>query len=141
MNRSRSETHPGIRPPIGVRGRFDRGRAAGGTGAARAVRTAAVVALATEAIPGGPSSVSVADPGAQASRFDQRVNLVLGVSGGTGPYSCAGRGLPAGLFLNPLTCVITGRAWGVGTFAVEVTATDSTGAKAGTSFRWTVSWF
>ncbi|MET7301641.1 Ig domain-containing protein [Embleya sp. NPDC005575] len=47
----------------------------------------------------------------------------------------------AGLFLNSLTCVVSGRAWGVGVFAVEVTATDSAGAKATAAFRWTVSWF
>ncbi|MEU0934408.1 Ig domain-containing protein [Embleya sp. NPDC005971] len=70
-----------------------------------------------------------------------RWTLTLRVSGGSGPYSCAGRSLPAGLFLNPLSCVVSGRAWGVGTFAVEVTATDSTGAKTTASFPWTVSWF
>ncbi|MFE2866479.1 Ig domain-containing protein [Embleya sp. NPDC059259] len=75
------------------------------------------------------------------SKFNQQVNLTLRVSGGSGPYSCAGRSLPAGLFLNPLSCVVSGRAWGVGTFAVEVTATDSTGAKTTASFPWTVSWF
>ncbi|WP_439676809.1 alkaline phosphatase family protein [Embleya sp. MST-111070] len=89
----------------------------------------------------GPSTVAIADPGAQTSKFNQEVNLALRVSGGTGPYSCVGRNLPAGLFLNASTCVISGRAWGVGTFATEVSATDSVGAKADAAFRWTVNWF
>ncbi|MFI1378383.1 alkaline phosphatase family protein [Embleya sp. NPDC020886] len=85
--------------------------------------------------------VVIASPGPQVSKFNQQVNLTLRVSGGSGPYSCGGRNLPAGLFLNPLSCVVSGRAWGVGTFAVEVTATDSTGAKGTVAFPWTVSWF
>ncbi|MGW9210056.1 alkaline phosphatase family protein [Embleya sp. NPDC055664] len=89
----------------------------------------------------GPSTVTIADPGAQTSKFNQQVNLALRVSGGTAPYSCVGRNLPAGLFLNASTCVISGRAWGVGTFAAEVSATDSAGAKADAAFRWTVNWF
>ncbi|WP_439676810.1 putative Ig domain-containing protein [Embleya sp. MST-111070] len=102
-----------------------------------------VIPLPPEAIPGGPgpSTVAIADPGAQTSKFNQEVNLALRVSGGTGPYSCVGRNLPAGLFLNASTCVISGRAWGVGTFATEVSATDSVGAKADAAFRWTVNWF
>ncbi|MFE5333596.1 alkaline phosphatase family protein [Embleya sp. NPDC056575] len=89
----------------------------------------------------GPSTVAIADPGAQTSKFNQEVSLALRVSGGTAPYSCVGRNLPAGVFLNASTCVISGRAWGVGTFATEVGVTDSAGAKADAAFRWTVNWF
>ncbi|OPC80855.1 hypothetical protein B4N89_07740 [Embleya scabrispora] len=85
--------------------------------------------------------VTIADPGPQTSKFNQQVSLALRVSGGTAPYSCSGRNLPAGVFVNASTCVISGRAWGVGTFAAEVTATDSAGAKAVAAFRWIVNWF
>ncbi|WP_406298685.1 putative Ig domain-containing protein [Embleya sp. NBC_00888] len=85
--------------------------------------------------------VEIASPGARVSRFDQRVTVAVRVSGGTAPYSCVARDLPAGLFLSPFTCVVSGRAWGVGSFAVEVTATDAVGAKATAAFPWNVTWF
>ncbi|MYV96771.1 putative Ig domain-containing protein [Streptomyces sp. SID3343] len=85
--------------------------------------------------------VTVADPGAQSSKFNQQVDLTLGVSGGTAPYTCAAKNLPTGLWLNPFTCAITGKAWGVGTFATEVTATDGAGRKGAVTFPWSVTWF
>ncbi|WP_406281987.1 putative Ig domain-containing protein [Embleya sp. NBC_00896] len=84
--------------------------------------------------------VTIINPGAQSSRFNQEVNLVLRVSGGAAPYTCGGRNLPAGLWVNPFTCVIGGRAWGVGSTDAEVTATDGAGRKATVGFRWTVAW-
>jgi hypothetical protein len=87
------------------------------------------------------SGVKVANPGSQTSKFNQKVDLKLAVSGGTSPYTCSATGLPGGVWLNPFTCQITGNAWGVGSFTVNVTAKDSAGATGSTSFGWTVSWF
>ncbi|NUU25801.1 MAG: hypothetical protein HOV68_30490 [Streptomycetaceae bacterium] len=87
------------------------------------------------------SGVQIANPGNQTSKFNQKVDLKLQVSGGTSPYTCSATGLPGGLFLNPFTCQITGSAWGVGSFTVKATAKDNAGATGSTSFGWTVSWF
>ncbi|MYV96772.1 putative Ig domain-containing protein [Streptomyces sp. SID3343] len=84
--------------------------------------------------------VTIANPGTQSSTFNRQVDLVLQVSGGTAPYTCAAKNLPAGLWLNPFTCTITGRAWGIGSFGTEVTATDRSGRKGVVTFGWTVTW-
>lgn len=88
-----------------------------------------------------PTGVQVANPGPQSSKFNQKVNLTIQVSGGTGPYQCSASGLPAGLWLNPFNCQISGSAWGVGTASVTVTGRDSAGATGSATFPWTVSWF
>ncbi|WTW98734.1 putative Ig domain-containing protein [Streptomycetaceae bacterium NBC_01309] len=87
------------------------------------------------------TGVRIANPGNQTSKFNQKVDLKLQVSGGTAPYTCSATGLPSGLWLNPWTCQITGSAWGVGTFTVNATAKDSANATGSTSFGWTVAWF
>lgn len=58
-------------------------------------------------------------------------------SGGNAPYSYAvtAGSLPAGLGLNTTTGAITGTPTVSGTFAVTITATDSTGGTAGTGSR------
>ncbi|MCF2525619.1 putative Ig domain-containing protein [Yinghuangia soli] len=91
--------------------------------------------------PPQPTGVQLANPGAQSSKFNQKVKLQLVASGGTAPYTCSATGLPSGLWLNPWTCEISGSAWAVGTFTVNATAKDSTGASGSTSFGWTVAWF
>jgi hypothetical protein len=69
------------------------------------------VAISTASIPAG-STTSAYSATVQAG-------------GGTGPYSWATTGLPAGLTIAPTTGVISGTPTAGGTFTVAVTATDS----------------
>lgn len=89
--------------------------------------------------PGG--ALSVANPGAQTCRFNQRCSIQVTASGGTAPLRLAASGLPFGLSIDPTTGRITGKTWQVGTLQVTATATDSTGASASTTFPLTVNWF
>jgi hypothetical protein len=58
-------------------------------------------------------------------------------AGGTLRYSAAG--LPPGLAIGATSGTITGTATTAGTYSVTVTATDSTGPSASTTFGWSVS--
>jgi len=53
-------------------------------------------------------------------------SAIIGVSGGTAPYTCtqAGGGLPAGLVLSA-SCVVSGTPTAAGIFILQVKATDS----------------
>jgi hypothetical protein len=90
---------------------------------------------------GGSSPVTVTNPGNQSSTTASSVNLQLGASGGTSPYTWSATGLPAGLTLSASTGQITGTPTTAGTYNVTVTATDSasTPASGSTSFTWTVT--
>jgi len=60
--------------------------------------------------------------------------------GGTGPYTYTATGLPSNVKIDPTTSVITNSGWTtMGTYTVNVTVTDSTGAFATTAtITWTV---
>jgi hypothetical protein len=60
-------------------------------------------------------------------------------TGGTGAITWSQAGLPAGLSLNAATGAITGTPTAVGSFTVNVTATDTVGATATTSYSFNVS--
>lgn len=60
---------------------------------------------------------------------------------GEAPVRYAATGLPRGLALDAASGRITGKPWGSGAFQVTATASDATGATAGTTFTLTLSWF
>jgi subtilase family serine protease len=92
---------------------------------------------------GGTSTntVTVTSPGSQASAVGTAVSLPVqaadSAGGQTLTYSATG--LPAGLFINPSTGLITGTPTTPGTASVTVTATDTTSAAGHTTFAWAVS--
>ncbi|MEJ8641388.1 putative Ig domain-containing protein [Streptomyces sp. MS1.HAVA.3] len=57
------------------------------------------------------------------------------------PVRYAVSGLPWGLTLDSTSGRISGKPWGSGTVQVTATATDATGASAGTTFALTLTWF
>jgi Putative Ig domain/PASTA domain len=94
--------------------------------------------LATVTPPSPPSPLTVGASN-QSSTLGAPVNMVLPVtvSGGTPPYTVTMTGLPNGLTSSG--SLISGTASAAGTFTVAVTATDSVGDVAMTSFTWTVT--
>ncbi|GIM90063.1 cellulose binding domain-containing protein [Paractinoplanes toevensis] len=83
-------------------------------------------------------TVSVTDPGSQSSTVGTAITgLQISATGQAPTY--AATGLPAGLSINTSSGLITGTPTTAGTFAVTVSATDSTGASGSASFTWTVS--
>lgn len=74
-----------------------------------------------------------------ASTVGSGFSLGFTVTGGTGPYSFAATGLPGGLSISSSTGAISGSPTAAGSFNVTVTATDSTGATANTSFTISVA--
>lgn len=87
---------------------------------------------------GGASSVSVANPGNQATALNGTANLQLSASGGTAPYTWSATGLPTGLSIGSANGLVTGTATAAGTYNVTVTATAAAGGAGSTSFTWTV---
>ncbi|NUU25800.1 MAG: hypothetical protein HOV68_30485 [Streptomycetaceae bacterium] len=89
------------------------------------------------------SGVQVVNPGNQASKFNQKVNLAIKATPSTpgATLTFSATGLPFGLGINASTGAITGSAWQVGTFPVTVTVKDSAGKSGTASFTWTVTWF
>lgn len=81
----------------------------------------------------------ITDPGAQTSTVNRYDTYALGVSGGTGPYTWAATGLPAGLTVAAATGVISGTPTAVGTSSVTATVTDAFGAVDTQLFAWTVN--
>jgi prepilin-type N-terminal cleavage/methylation domain-containing protein len=60
-------------------------------------------------------------------------------TGGTTPYTWSVQNLPAGLSLNASTGAITGTPSTVGTYVVNLTVTDKTGATSPFAFVWTIT--
>jgi hypothetical protein len=61
-------------------------------------------------------------------------------TGGTAPYTYSATGLPPGLTMKASTGKISGKPTTTGTYTVQVTNTDSTGASVtSAAFTWTVS--
>jgi O-glycosyl hydrolase len=101
--------------------------------------------LVTYVIPASSTStgntVTVTNPGNQSSTVGTAASLQVSASdsaaGQTLTYGASD--LPTGLSINSATGAISGTATTAGTYAVTVTATDSTGASGSATFTWTVS--
>ena len=89
------------------------------------------------------NTVTVTNPGIQTSVTGTAVSLQLqasdSASGQTLAYTATG--LPPGLSINSSTGLISGTPSAEGTFAVTVTAQDTTGASGSAAFGWTVAGF
>ncbi|MFE9599126.1 putative Ig domain-containing protein [Streptomyces hokutonensis] len=86
------------------------------------------------------NTVTVTNPGSQSTATGSTASLQISASdsaGATLTYSASG--LPTGLSISSSTGLISGTASTAGTYAVTVTAADSTGASGSASFTWTVS--
>ena len=90
---------------------------------------------------GGGNTVTVTNPGSQASTVGTAVGLQISASdsasGQTLTYSATG--LPAGLSINSSTGLITGTPTAAATSTATVTVKDGTGATGSASFSWAVS--
>ena len=84
----------------------------------------------------------VSNPGAQTSAEAASVTLPIGATDPDGGVvACSATGLPAGLAMNPVSCVISGTLTytGAGTYTTTVTATDDGGLSTSVAFAWTVA--
>jgi beta-glucosidase len=95
----------------------------------------------TLASPVGPDTVSLANPGPQATPLGSTVNLQMSATdsaaGQTLTYTASG--LPGGLSINPSTGAITGTALFSESDTVTVTATDGEAYEGSVSFPWNVA--
>ncbi len=95
--------------------------------------------LCNDGVP--PPGVAITSPGDQSTPIGASATVQIdatdGTSGATVTYSATG--LPAGLAIDPSSGLITGAPTTAGTYAVNVTVTDSMSSSASTSFTWTVS--
>jgi beta-glucosidase len=84
--------------------------------------------------------VAIASPGPQEDITGSPVSLAVSASNRNSRQSLsyAATGLPAGLSVSPASGTITGLPTTPGTSTVTLTARDSTGAFATTTFTWTV---
>ncbi len=86
------------------------------------------------------NTVTVTSPGTQASLTGKAVSLQIqasdSASGQALTYTATG--LPPGLSVNPSAGLISGTPSAAGTFAVTVTAQDTTGASGSATVEWTV---
>jgi hypothetical protein len=87
---------------------------------------------------GGPTPVSVANPGSKTSTVGTAVSLQLSANGGTAPYTWTATGLPSGLSISS-GGLISGTPTTAGTYSVTGTAKDSLNATGSTTFSWTIS--
>ncbi len=90
---------------------------------------------------GGTNPVSVTSPGDQRSPQGAQVSLQIRAtdSAAAQSLSFAATGLPPGLTISGSAGRVTGRPTRVGTYSVNVTAADTTGATGSTAFTWTVT--
>ncbi|WP_246281556.1 putative Ig domain-containing protein [Fodinicola acaciae] len=87
---------------------------------------------------GGPGPLAANNPGNQTGTVGTAASLQLSASGGTSPYTWTATGLPTGLSVSS-SGLISGTPSAAGTFTVNATVKDSTGATANTSFSWTIN--
>ncbi|WP_405829981.1 putative Ig domain-containing protein [Streptomyces sp. NBC_01176] len=86
------------------------------------------------------NTVTVTNPGNRSTATGSSVSLQITASDSAGAaLTYSATGLPTGLSINASTGLISGTASTAGTYAVTVTAKDSTGASGSASFTWTVS--
>ncbi|MEV8517260.1 discoidin domain-containing protein [Dactylosporangium sp. NPDC051484] len=87
------------------------------------------------------NTVTVANPGDQTHAVGNAVNLPITATDSAAgqTLSYAATGLPPGLSINASTGVISGGPNAPGTYAVTVTAADTTGAAGSAAFTWTVN--
>ena len=88
---------------------------------------------------GGTGTVSVTNPGNKTGTVGTAISpFTMSASGGTAPYTWSATGLPAGISISS-SGTVSGTPTAAGTYAVTVSATDSTGAAGTTSFTFTIS--
>jgi serine protease len=93
----------------------------------------------TRAITSTGNSIMVTNPGPQTTSVGAPVNLPLqGTDSANLPLTYSATGLPPGLSISP-SGVISGTTTQAGSYTVNVTANDGTGASGGTSFAWNVT--
>ncbi|MEA4944039.1 MAG: putative Ig domain-containing protein, partial [Propionicimonas sp.] len=73
-----------------------------------------------------------------AATLGQPYSTTLAATGGTGPYTWTGTGLPAGLNLNASTGALSGTPGVAGNSTTSITVTDALGATATTTLALTV---
>ncbi|CAM5357962.1 Ig domain-containing protein [Streptomyces avidinii] len=81
---------------------------------------------------------SVVNPGNQVSLQYDHAYLPMTATGGAAPYTWSAVNLPTGASINSSTGLISGLLRGSGVRTVTVTAKDTTGAAASTTFTWRV---
>lgn len=89
----------------------------------------------------GTNTITVTNPGTQSTTVGTVVSLGISASDSAGGQTLtyAASGLPTGLGINSTTGVITGTVSTAGTYAVTVTATDTTHASGQAQFSWVVN--
>jgi Zn-dependent metalloprotease len=88
---------------------------------------------------GGTGTVTVTNPGNRTGTVGTAINpFTLSASGGAAPYTWSATGLPPGVSLSS-SGTVSGTPTTAGSYAVTVSATDSTGAAGTTSFTFTVA--
>jgi hypothetical protein len=89
---------------------------------------------------GGEDVVTIADPGRQKSTIGRTVSLQIRASDSASGQQLEyyATGLPAGLSIDPSSGLVSGTTTSSGGWAVEVIASDATGARGSTSFVWVV---
>ncbi len=86
----------------------------------------------------GPNTITVTNPGNQSTKRSTSVSLQMsGTDSGGLTLSWKATGLPRGLSISS-SGRISGTPSKTGTSSVTVTATDASGGKGSTSFKWTV---
>jgi prepilin-type N-terminal cleavage/methylation domain-containing protein len=75
----------------------------------------------------------------KSSKKSTALTYTVAATGGTTPYTWSAQNLPTGLALNPGTGAITGTPSATGTYVVNLTVTDKTGATSAFAFVWTIT--
>ncbi len=92
------------------------------------------------ALCGSADSVTITNPGPQSATSGTVTGLQLSATSSAGtPLTFAASNLPTGLAINPSSGLITGTPTSAGTWAVNTTATDASGATGAASFTWSVT--
>ncbi|GAA4608998.1 hypothetical protein GCM10023107_89430 [Actinoplanes octamycinicus] len=78
------------------------------------------------------------NPGTQNATTGEAVSKTLAATGGTGSYTWAATGLPAGLMINAQTGAVTGTPTTAGSNSVTVTVADTGSRTDSVTFTWAV---